>query len=86
MLDTSKGHGKNRGLHFFLWKGNENQLGTEFSVHHRAVSAATRPEIVSDRVSYRIVPRGRWFNSIVLNVHGTSEEKMMIKKKDFMRN
>ena len=50
-------------------KGNENhQLGTGFIVHHRTVSAVTRAEFVSDRVSY-IVLRDYWCNIIVLNVH-----------------
>jgi hypothetical protein len=31
-------------------------------------------ELVSDRLSY-IVLRGRWCNTIVLNVHAPSEEK-----------
>ena len=51
-------------------------MGTGFFVHHRTVhiSAVTRVEFVSDRVSY-IVLRGRWCNIIVLNVHAPSEEK-----------
>jgi len=59
-------------------------LGTGFSVQHRAVSAVKRVDFVSDRVSY-IVLRGCWCTSVVLNVHGTSEEKMMIKNTNFMR-
>ena len=54
-------------------------MGTGFSVHHRVVSAATRVDFVKDRVSY-IVLRGHFFNSIVPNVHATSEGKMMIKR------
>ena len=45
-----------------------------FFVHHRIVSAVKTVEFVSDRVSY-IVLRGRWCNSIVLNVHAPSEDK-----------
>ena len=41
-----------------------------FFVHRRIVSA----EFVNDRLSY-IVPRGRWRNIIVVNVHAPSEEK-----------
>jgi len=60
---------------FFCGKGNENyQLGTEFFVHHRRVSAVQRVETVSDLMSY-IVLRGQWSNTFVLNVHAPSEEK-----------
>ena len=37
---------------------------------------------MGDRVSY-IVPRGRWFNIIVLNVHAPSEEKSDESKDSF---
>ena len=49
-------------------------MGTGFFVHHRIVSAVKRVEFASDRVSY-LVMRGRWCNTIVLNVHAHSEEK-----------
>jgi len=51
-------------------------------VHHRIVSAVTRVEFVSDRVSCSIVLRGCRCN-IVLNVHGPSEEKSDDSKNSF---
>ena len=44
-----------------------------------------RVEFGSDMLSY-IVLRGRRRNIIVVNVHATSEEKMMRQKIVFMRN
>ena len=68
------GHSKSRGLYFFCGGDENNQLETGLFVHHRRVSAVTRVEFVSDRMSY-IVLRGRWCNIVVSNVHATSEEK-----------
>jgi hypothetical protein len=52
---------------FSVGTGNDNhQLGREFSVHHRIVSAVKRIEIVRDRITY-ICLRGRWYNVFVLN-------------------
>ena len=68
--------GKTRAgdYNFIYGKGKENhQLRTGSFVHHR-ISAVKREELVSDRISY-IVLRGRWYNSIVLNVRAQSEEK-----------
>ena len=63
------------GDYIFFCGGDENnQLGAALFVHHGIVSAVTRVEFVSDRMSY-IVLRGRWCNIVVLNVHAPNEEK-----------
>jgi hypothetical protein len=49
-------------------------LGTDFFVHKRIISAVKRVEFVSDRMSY-ITLRGCWYDIIVLNVHAPTEDK-----------
>jgi hypothetical protein len=59
---------------FFYGKGNENQsLGTCFLMHDRIVSAVKKAEFFCDRMSH-IVLRGRYCNTIVLNVHAPNKE------------
>ena len=74
---------RTEGKNFFYGKVNEHHnLGIEFFVHHRRVSATKRAEFVSDRVSY-IVLRGRWCNIIVLNMNAPSKEKSDDSKDSF---
>jgi hypothetical protein len=48
---------------FLYGKGNENhELGTNFFVHKRIISAVNKVEFVSDRISY-IVLIGHWCNA-----------------------
>jgi hypothetical protein len=52
----------------FYGEGNEDhQLGTDFFVQKTIVSAVTRVEFISDRMSY-IILRDHWCSIIVLNV------------------
>ena len=50
------------------------KIGNRICVHHRTLSAVKIVEFVSDRVLY-IVLRGCWFDIVVMNVHGPSEEE-----------
>ena len=53
-------------------KKENHQLGTRYFVYYR-ISAVKRVEFVRDTLSH-IVLRGRWCDSIVVNVHAPSEE------------
>jgi hypothetical protein len=60
---------------FFYGIGNQNhELGTGFFEHKRIILAVKKVELVSDRLSY-IILRGRWCDTIVLNVHAPTEDK-----------
>jgi hypothetical protein len=57
-------------------RGKENhELGRDFFVHKRIISAVKRVELVCGRMSYTIL-RGRWYDIIVLNVHAPTEDKI----------
>jgi hypothetical protein len=71
---------------FCYGERNKNrELRTGFFVHQRIASAVQRVEFLGDGMSY-IVLRGRWYSSIVLNVHALSEEKTDDSKAVSMRN
>jgi hypothetical protein len=55
-------------------KNENHQLGTEFFLHHRIVSAVKTVEFVS------------WCNIVVLSVHAPTEEKRVYSTDGFMRN
>jgi exonuclease III len=58
---------------FFYGAGNEDhELGTGF-VLKRIISAVSRVEFVSDKMSY-IKLRGRWCNIVVVNVHASCDD------------
>jgi hypothetical protein len=62
----------------FYGKWNENyELVTSFFVRRRMISAVKRAEFVSDNMTY-IIPRGRWCDIIVLNVHASTKMNLII--------
>jgi hypothetical protein len=61
---------------FFYEKRNEDhECGRGFFVQKRIISAVTRVEFASDRMSY-IILRGRWCDIIAGNVHAPTEDKI----------
>jgi exonuclease III len=52
---------------FYGWGNGDHQLGTRFFVHQRVISAVSRVEIISGRMSY-IILRGSWCSIVFLNV------------------
>jgi hypothetical protein len=69
---------------FFYAKGNENhELGTGFSVHKIIISAVKRVEFING-MSY-IILRGHWCDSIVLNIHAPTENKIDDVKDSFCK-
>jgi hypothetical protein len=66
------------GEYIFLYgKGTEkHELGADFLVLKRIISAVKRVEFGSDRMSY-IILRGCWGHIIVLNAHAPIEDKIV---------
>jgi hypothetical protein len=59
---------------FLLWKRKCKHIGTGFVLHKGILSAVTRVEFISDRIS-NVILKGLWWNIIVLNVHAATEDK-----------
>jgi hypothetical protein len=68
---------------YFNANGNVNHPQvTGFFVHNRINSAAKRVEFVSDRISF-ITLKGRWCDTIVVNVYAADDEKDDVIKDSF---
>jgi hypothetical protein len=71
------------GVQEVRWEGDRNLFSeTGLFVHNRIISAVIRVEFVSNRMSY-IILKGRWCDIIVLNVHGSPEDKDDVIKDSF---
>jgi hypothetical protein len=61
-----------------------HELGRDFFVHKRILSAVKRAEFVSDRMS-DIILRSLWFHIIILNIHAPTERKIAVVKDSFCK-
>jgi exonuclease III len=56
-------------------RNEDHELGTDFFVHKRIISAIKRVEFVGDKMSY-IILRNCWCDITVLDVHALTEAKI----------
>jgi uncharacterized protein YifN (PemK superfamily) len=68
---------------FYYGKEKDNyELGTEYFVHNIVISAVTRAEFVSDRISY-VILKGRRCDITVLHVHALTDDRTDDMKESF---
>jgi len=61
------------------------EMGAGFFVHKGIIPAVKRLELISGRMSY-ITLRGRWCDTVVVNVHTPTEDESDDTKGSFTRN